>query len=133
MLLNQNLCLNRGYSSNQHLNYNFLNCFQQSRISQEKDSFSKKSSTYPQVQTNSLVVRKATCSINCPGARRIPPTMQCINCRCFYHAKCQGVSVNVKVCMNYILNQNLATLERVIHGYIVPPVVVRKMRIVRVE
>jgi len=69
---------------------------QQSRISQEKYSFSKKTSL-PQVQTNSMVVRKATCSINCPGARRIPPSMQCINCRCLYHGKCQGVSDNVKV------------------------------------
>ena len=48
-----------------------------------------------------MAVRKASCSLNCPGARRIPPTMQCINCRCFYHAKCQGVSNNVKVFIKY--------------------------------
>ena len=79
----------------------FLNLFQQSRISQQKDSFSKNSSTHSQVQNNSMAVKKASCSLNCPGARRIPPTMQCINCRCFYHAKCQGVSNNVKVFLNY--------------------------------
>ena len=54
-----------------------------------------------------MVVRKATCSVNCPGARRIPPTMQCINCRHFYHAKCQGVSNNVKVSYSNYLRKKL--------------------------
>merc|ERR1719189_2095731 len=44
-----------------------------------------------------MVVRKASCGLNCPGLPRIQPTMQCIACQCFYHAKCQGVSSHVKV------------------------------------
>ena len=46
-------------------------------------------------------VRKMSCNLQCPGARRVPPTMQCISCKSSYHAKCQGVSTNVKVRFKY--------------------------------
>ena len=76
------------------------------RISQDKRWLSSKATNQARAFENKneaidFGVRKISCSLQCPGARRIPPTMQCISCKCSYHAKCQGVSTNVKVMFNY--------------------------------
>ena len=90
-------------------NHNIINGAQHpvTRVSHDKRWLSNKAINRDQTYENKnapsdLSVRKQPCGLQCPGARRVQPTMQCISCKCFYHAKCQGVSTNVKV-INRIL------------------------------